>query len=142
MMFYDVLCLMSILRSLLLERTSGVSPVIFISNKSFIVITLPGVCRHPLLLFFTQLSSVQQCRNSHSTLLLNYHTLCNPSQLTHKLLRSLGRPSNTTLRILSVRGVTPTLYGQNFRKKGVTDLGGTPSPPLRTFPRKFFFKKG
>ena len=33
----------------------------------------------------------------------------------------LGRPSNTTLRILSVRGVPP--------------------PPLRIFPRKLFFKK-
>ena len=57
------------------------------------------------------------------------------------LEEELGKGSNTTLRILSVRGVPPPLYGQNFRQKKVTDLGGTPPPPLRTFPQKMFFKK-
>ena len=42
------------------------------------------------------------------------------------LLRALGRTSNTTLRILSVRGVPPSPLRTKFRKKKVTDLGGNP----------------
>ena len=57
----------------------------------------------------------------------------------HNLI--LGRTSNTTLRILSVKWVPPPLYGQNFRHKKVTDLGGTPPPLLRTSPQKKFLKK-
>ena len=41
-----------------------------------------------------------------------------------------GRASNTTLRILSVWGVShPPFTDKMFGKKGVTDMGGTP-PPL------------
>ena len=40
------------------------------------------------------------------------------------------------------KGGTPPFKGKIFGKKGVTDFGGTPSPPLRTFPQNFFFKKG
>ena len=36
----------------------------------------------------------------------------------------------------------PPFTDKIFGKKGVTDLGDTPLPPLRIFPRKFFFKKG
>ena len=40
---------------------------------------------------------------------------------------TLGRTSNTTLRILSVRGVPPPPFTDKiFAKKKVTDLGGTP----------------
>ena len=61
---------------------------------------------------------------------------------TSKSHQPLGRRSDTTLRILSVRGVPPPLYGQNFRQKKVTDLGGTPFPPFTDFSPKIFFKKG
>ena len=56
----------------------------------------------------------------------------------------LGSPPNTTLRILSVRGVPPPFTDFFSGKKGVTDLGGTPppTPRLRIFPRKFSLKKG
>ena len=53
----------------------------------------------------------------------------------------LGKRSNTTLRILSVRGVPPPLYGQNFRQKKVTDLGGTPLPPFTDIPPKNVLQK-
>ena len=43
---------------------------------------------------------------------------------------TLGGTSNTTLRILSVRGVPPLLYGQNFRQKKGYGFGGYPPPPL------------
>ena len=41
------------------------------------------------------------------------------------------------------KGVPPRPFTDKiFAKKKVTDLGGTPlPPPLRTFPRKMFFKK-
>ena len=54
---------------------------------------------------------------------------------------SLGARSNTTLRILSVRGVPPPLTDKNFAKKKLRIWGVPPSPPLRTFPQKNIFKK-
>ena len=53
----------------------------------------------------------------------------------------LGRTSNTTLRILSVRGVPPPLWTKFSPKKRLRIWGVPPLPPLRTFPRKMFFKK-
>ena len=44
-----------------------------------------------------------------------------------------GKPSNTTLRILFVRGVPPPLYRQTFRQGRSHGLRGPPPPPLRTF---------
>ena len=45
------------------------------------------------------------------------------------------------MRILSVRGVPTPLYGQNFRQKKVTDLGGTPLPPFTDiFPKNVLQK--
>ena len=54
----------------------------------------------------------------------------------------LGKTSNTTLRILSVRGVPPPLYGLFFWQKRSYGFGGAPPPRLRIFPRKFSLKKG
>ena len=47
----------------------------------------------------------------------------------------LGKGSNTTLRILSVRGGAPAPPFTDFfsGKEGVTDLGGTPPPPVYGF---------
>ena len=51
-MFYDVLCLKSILGFLLSERTSGVSPVIFIfiQCQVFFVLNLSNILKRGLLL--------------------------------------------------------------------------------------------
>ena len=58
-------------------------------------------------------------------------------------MNTLGKTSNTTLQILSVRGVPHTPLRTKFStKKELRILGGTPSPPLQTFPRKFFLQKG
>ena len=55
----------------------------------------------------------------------------------------LGKPPNTTLRILSVRGVPPPPFTDFFSgKKGVTDLGGTPLPPFTDFSPKNFLQNG
>ena len=51
----------------------------------------------------------------------------------------LGGTSNTTLRILSVRGVPPSLYGQNFLKKKGYGYGGYPPPPFTDKIRKAVF---
>ena len=39
------------------------------------------------------------------------------------------------------KGVPPPLYGQNFRKKKVTDLGGTPPSPFTDIPPKKILQK-
>ena len=52
------------------------------------------------------------------------YTLPHPEiqpNLIHPPSYILGATSNTTLRILSVRGVPPPLYGQNFRQQKITD---------------------
>ena len=54
---------------------------------------------------------------------------------------TLGRTSNTTLRILSVSGVSLPPLRKKFRQKRSYGFGGYP-PPLQNFTRKFFFKKG
>ena len=53
----------------------------------------------------------------------------------------LGGTSNTTLRILSVRGVPPPFTDKIFAKKKVTDLGGTPPPPFTDIPPKNVLQK-
>ena len=61
---------------------------------------------------------------------------------SHIFATILGKTSNTTLRILSVRGVPPPFTDFFSGKKGVTDLGGTPLPPFTDFPPKIFLQKG
>ena len=77
------------------------------------------------------------------------HPSSQPHKLTinrpyfdHILIIHLGRTSNTTLQILSVRGVPPPPFTDFFSgKKGFSDLGGSP-PPFTDFPPKIFLKKG
>ena len=53
----------------------------------------------------------------------------------------LGKTSNSTLRILSVRGVPLPPLRTKFSPKKVTDLGGTPPSPLTDTPPKNFLQK-
>ena len=54
----------------------------------------------------------------------------------------LGKTSNTTLRILSVRGVPSPLYGQNFRQKKSYGFGRyLPSPLYGFSPENFSSKR-
>ena len=71
---------------------------------------------------------------SHSKSLLG-----SPSEKKYGII---WKVSNTTLRILSVRGYPPPFTDFFSDKKRVADLGGPPPPPFTDFSPKIFLKKG
>ena len=57
---------------------------------------------------------------------IQHFSISTDQQTYVKVSRDLGRTSNTTLRILSIRGVPPPPFTDKiFSKKKVTDSGGT-----------------